>query len=632
MTRTSSSLLLLSLLTLLASCGGGSSDSASPPPPAPSPPAPPPVIDTTRPTVTSRSPDAGATVDPGLSVVTIGFSEAVSLQSNSIAEVRSGSISGPVVATTPSILATQLLLTSATPFPNGSYLVRVDGFRDASGNVMEGEVSWEFSVRPPQDLTPPTIVGRSPAPGASATPGAVITVTFSEPLATRPPVIELRAGSASGALHPGSLTANSDRTVWTLTPDTVLAAGVEYFVRVSEAIDDSGNTSVPEDWSFSLPAAGFSLVTEDLRNRNSQLLFINAFQLALTLDSARNPLLLFSEDTGASTRRAAQVIRLTDGGAAAPTVERLPLLTTTASIAEQSIRVAPDGSTLVAWVQSDESNLCTVSIFAPQLHVARFANGAWTPVGPAANSSFCSSPVDMALAVDSAGNPVVSSGEFNPSNVRIPRVRRFAAGAWSDLGTGLALRTPGTSGVIATDLIAVPGSGRFLVAWIENNSGTFRSYVAAWQDSGNWSDVGGVVATHTGGSNETTLRLAVSSTGTPFVLLRREDSLEVRRFDGSDWLQVGPVLRNAANMQPSNYSLTLVNDNPVVAWTDNANLVSLAARFDAAAAGWVQTTIRANTADLTDLMHDPVANRYWIAKRTDGFRSAVRVSRAELLP
>jgi hypothetical protein len=303
-----------------------------------------------------------------------------------------------------------------------------------------------------------------------------------------------------------------------------------------------------------------------------------------------------------------------------------------AAISEQAIKVAPDGTTLVAWLQQDVSNVCTVSIFAPQLHVARFVNGAWTPVGAAANTSFCSSPLDVALAVDPAGNPVVSSGEFGQPNIRVPRVRRFQSGAWSDIGNGLALRTPGTSGVIATDLIAARRAGGFLVAWIENNAGLFRTYVAELQDSGSWSDVGGVVATHSGGSNEATVRLAVSSTGTAFVVLRRDDSLEVRRFDGSDWLQVGPPLRDAAGMLPSNYWLTLVNDQPVVSWTNNANLISFAARFDATAADWVLTTIRANTDNLTALMHDPVANRYWIAKRTDGFRSAVRVSRAELLP
>jgi hypothetical protein len=629
MNRIPPSLPLLALLTLLASCGGGSGGSSSPDQPTPPPP---PAIDTTRPAVTSRVPDADATVSPGLAVVTIGFSEVISLQSNSIAEIRSDSLAGPVVATTASVTSSQLLLTSATPFPSGRYVVRIDRLSDSAGNQMAGEVSWEFSVRPPPDLTPPSIVSRSPAPGATAAPDALITVTFSETLVTRPPDIELRAGSATGALLPGQLTTNTDRTVWTLTPAAPLTAGSPFFVRVANATDTSGNVGVTEEWSFSLPTAGFSLVTEDLRNRNAQSQFINAFQLALTFDTARNPLLLFSQNTGANTQREAQVIRLTDGGAAVPTVERLPLLTITASIAEQAIQVAPDGTPLVAWVQSDESSVCTVSIFAPQLHVARFVNGAWEPVGAAANTDFCSSPADMALAVDSAGNPVVSSGQFGQPNIRVPRVRRFESGAWSDIGTGLALRTPGTSGVIDTDLISTPGTGRFLVAWIENNAGTFRSYVAALQDSGSWSDVGGIVATHTGGSNEASVRLAVSSTGTPFLLLRREDSLEVRRFDGSDWLQVGPALRDAAGMQPSNYSITIINGNPVVSWTNNANLISFAARFDATAGDWVQTTIRTNTADLTALLHDPVADRYWIAKRTDGFRSAVRVSRADVLP
>lgn len=613
----------------LAACGGGS-ESSSPPVTNP-PPPPPPAIDTTVPTIVSRTPDDGALILPGASTVTIVFSEVVRLSGT--LEIRSGSATGTLVTTTASAAGAQIVLTAAAPFPNGEYHVLVAQVSDLSGNQLATPSAWSFRVRPAPDLIAPSLISRSPAPDSIAATDVVIRLTFDEALANPPGLFELRSGSLNGPLIPATVTGSIDNTLWRLNPDAPLAVGTQFFVRVGNAVDDSGNGRPEENWTFSTPTPGFTLVTPDLRNRNAQDLPIDARELSLTLDGLRRPLLLFKQTSAPALMAAAQVLRFTN--TETPEVERLPLLAADAEIAEQTLRVDADDAPLVAWIQHEITNACVGSTFAPQLHVARFAAGAWTRLGGTVHVDFCVRPADVAMTVSGTGQIFVASSEqAGPSTLpRVPRVRRFDNGNWIDAGSGLALRTPGTSGVLTMALTTAPNTGRPVTAWTENNSGTLRTYVSRLNAAGTaWDEVGDAVLTHTGSGVFMSLGLAIASDGVPYVLVRQNDGLILSRFVNDAWVQVGPLLRVAPGMQPREFSLVLVDDAPVIASANGADLVAYVARLDTATSDWVISTVRANTEDLTELVHDAQNGIYWIAMRTEGFRSTPRLGRALAIP
>jgi hypothetical protein len=621
------------LFLSLAACGGGSDSSDPPvavPPPAP-PPPPPPPIDTTAPTVVSRNPDDATTVLPGLGAVTIVFSEPVRL--GGALEIRSGSSTGPLVPTTPTVTGAQITLTATAPFPNGDYHVSVANVPDESGNQLATASNWSFRVRPAPDLIAPSLISRTPEPGSITSPDVVIRLTFDEALSLPPGLFELRSGSLTGPVVTATVSGSVDNRLWRLNPEGPLPAGTQFFVLVGRAFDDSGNTRPDENWSFSTPSPGFSLATSDLRNLDAQNLPIDARELSLTVDGQRRPLLLFKQTSAPSLSADAQVLRFSNSDT--PELERLPLLNADAEIVEQTVRVDADDAPLVAWIQHEITNACVGNTFAPQLHVARFAAGAWTRLGGTVHGDFCLRPADVAMALGGNGEIFVASSEQAGPGAppRAPRVRRFDNGNWVDAGTGLALRTAGTSGVLTMALTVAPDTGRPVTAWTENNGGTLRTYVSRLNAAGDtWVDVGGIARTHAGSGFFMSLGLAVSSDGVPYVLVRQNDGLILSRFVNDAWVQVGPLLQVAPGMQPSEFSLALVNDAPVIAFANGADLISSVARLDTAANDWVISTVQANTEDLTELVHDPQNGIYWIAFRTDGFRSAPRLSRALVIP
>ncbi len=619
--------LLTCLFLTLAACGGESGSSA-PPVTTPPPPPPPPAVDTIRPTVVSRNPDDGATVLPGLSTVTITFSEAV--RAGGTLEIRSGSSTGALVPISTEVDGVQIVLTSATPFPNGDYHVLVANVADSAGNQLETPAAWSFSVRPAPDTTAPSLISRTPEPGSVAAPDVVIRITFDEALHLPPGLFELRSGSLNGPVVAAAMTGSVDNTMWRLNPDSPLPAGMQFFVRVGGAADESGNMRAEENWSFSTPTPGFSLVTPDLRNRNAQDQPLDARQLSLTLDSQGRPLLLFAQTSDPAVLGDAQVLRFTT--AETPAIERLPLLNVGTGINEQTLRVDANDAPIVAWVQQESSVGCN-NVFTPQLHVARFDAGTWTRLGGVLNEALCASPIEIAMVVDGAGDVVVASGELASGNTRVPRVRRFDGENWVDAGAGLALRTAGTSGVLVMALAVAPSTGQPVTAWTENNSGTLRTYVSRLNETGDtWSEVGGIAITHTGSGPDMDLGLAVASDDTPYLVVRQDDGLIVRRFVNDNWEQVGPLLRDAPGMQPREFSLALVADDPVIAFANGGSLVTSIARLDGGTSEWVISTVQANTDDLSELVHDAQNGNYWIAFRTDGFRSAPRLSRALAIP
>ena len=107
-----------------------------------------------------------------------------------------------------------------------------------------------------QDVTPPSVVNRSPSAGAGGVAkGVLVEATFSEPVQAATVALELRTG---GGLVPATVTYDATRRTAVLDPVGDLAAGQTYTATLSATRDLAGNAlSAPVVWTFTVVAPGF---------------------------------------------------------------------------------------------------------------------------------------------------------------------------------------------------------------------------------------------------------------------------------------------------------------------------------------------------------------------------------------
>nr|WP_253942430.1 DUF4082 domain-containing protein [Nocardioides sp. zg-1230] len=207
--------------------------------------------DTTKPTVTGRSPDAGAAGVPVGSDVTATFSEPV--QAGSVALELRGPGGSLVAGTTSYDAATRTsrLDPTAALTASTTYTATVSGARDAAGNQVD-PVSWTFTTEA-VDTTKPTVTARTPATGATGVATATnVTATFSEAVQAATPVVELRG--PGGTLVAGSTTYDAASRTVTFDPTATLGTSATYTATVSGARDAAGNQMDGVSWSFTTAA------------------------------------------------------------------------------------------------------------------------------------------------------------------------------------------------------------------------------------------------------------------------------------------------------------------------------------------------------------------------------------------
>ncbi len=213
-----------------------------------------PANDTTKPTLTARTPAPGATGVAVNATPSATFSEPV--QQSTVSFTVSGP-DGAVQATTAYDAATRTATRtpSSALQPGTAYTAAVSGAKDTAGNLMD-PVTWTFTTAA-ADTTKPAVTARVPAPDATnVATGSTVSATFDEPV---------QAGTISFTLRDaggGPVTATTaydaaTRTV-RLTPGTALAGGTTYTASLSGATDPSGNTMEPVTWSFTTATSAFS--------------------------------------------------------------------------------------------------------------------------------------------------------------------------------------------------------------------------------------------------------------------------------------------------------------------------------------------------------------------------------------
>jgi hypothetical protein len=208
--------------------------------------------DTTPPTVTARTPAAGATGVAVGTTPTATFSESV--QSGTIVmavkDANNTNVQGAAVYDGSTQRST--FTPAAALAPNTTYTVALSGAADPSGNVMT-PVSWTFTTAASAgDTTAPTVTVKTPAAGATGVSvGATAMATFSEPVQT----VAMTVKDTVGTTVPGALAYDSSAQRETFTPAVALTANTTYTVSVSGAADPSGNVMTPTSWIFTTAAA-----------------------------------------------------------------------------------------------------------------------------------------------------------------------------------------------------------------------------------------------------------------------------------------------------------------------------------------------------------------------------------------
>ena len=146
-------------------------------------------------------------------------------------------------------------LANGTDGSNGVYLYGGGGFPT---NTFQSSNYWVDVVFNPTavDSTPPTVIARAPAPGASGvSTGTTVSATFSEPVTPVPPAstVTMTLTGPSGAAA-GTVSYDTATTTVKFTPTGALANSTSYTAAVSGAKDAAGNVMAPISWSFTTAA------------------------------------------------------------------------------------------------------------------------------------------------------------------------------------------------------------------------------------------------------------------------------------------------------------------------------------------------------------------------------------------
>jgi methionine-rich copper-binding protein CopC len=230
------------------------------------------TVDNIPPTVTAKSPAAGATNVALSATVSATFSEDV--QSGTISfvlkDAANNTVAGSVAYNTTTHIAT--FTPTAALAELTTYTATVSGAQDVSGNPMSAPVTWSFTML---DASAPTVIAQSPLANATNVPvNTTVTATFSEAVQSGTIVFTLKDAANNNVA--GTVSYNTSTHVATFTPTASLSDVTVYTATVSGAQDVSGNPmSAPVSWSFTTTDTTAPTVTSHTPLTNATAVPVN---------------------------------------------------------------------------------------------------------------------------------------------------------------------------------------------------------------------------------------------------------------------------------------------------------------------------------------------------------------------
>jgi hypothetical protein len=230
-----------------------------------------------------------------------------------------------------------------------------------------------------------------------------------------------------------------------------------------------------------------------------------------------------------------------------------------------------------------------------------WVNSAWSPVGaPVEGAQKISNPApSMTLGTD--GQPFVAFAALNPTaqfGISDLYVRHFDGSSWKGVGASLSAVTgPGVFGydqsIAGCPAIAVDNSSNPVVIWqelTEDNQQTYAYYVRRFNpNTASWEALGangGKLPDFSYNACASPPSIKIDSSGRPVVAYTGFSGLLVKRFDGTNWVGLGPDDGNLGRLdfQGFNYVLNSA-DNPVLIGNEQ-NGFAVVKRFNPTSKLW----------------------------------------------
>lgn len=216
----------------------------------------------------------------------------------------------------------------------------------------------------------------------------------------------------------------------------------------------------------------------------------------------------------------------------------------------------------------------------------------------------------IGLAAGVAAAPVIAYRSPNTAGRAVLSLRTYTGTSWTDLLPGADNAGPPAAMLIDDERVAVTGSGRVLLARIENEALGKQLRVYLWSAGNGWQSLGSSVNVRPGsGSFINSLDLQLDSAGQPVLSFGESVagssggtySAYVRRWNGSDW-QTLPATGStdfAVSAPGENVNQTVLtlgaDDQPHVVYGVYAGARALWYRHHDGAAGW-SAPLRVNPA------------------------------------
>jgi hypothetical protein len=203
------------------------------------------------------------------------------------------------------------------------------------------------------------------------------------------------------------------------------------------------------------------------------------------------------------------------------------------------------------------------------IYAKRWDGSNWVQLGTTLDLITGQHANNPSLALDSSGNPTISWYEWGGASFLYNiYVKRWNGSSWVQLGTALDVNTNSSAYYPS---LALDNSGNPVVSWVESDGPSDNIYVKRWNGS-NWVQLGGFLDANID-QNAYNPRLALDGAGNPVVSWHEDDgsnyNIYVKRWDGSSWVPLGGEIDMFNGFNAVESSLALDSSgNPVVAWRE----------------------------------------------------------------
>jgi hypothetical protein len=247
---------------------------------------------------------------------------------------------------------------------------------------------------------------------------------------------------------------------------------------------------------------------------------------------------------------------------------------------------------VVAWLETN-------SQLAKNVYVKRWTSNSWQPLGSSLNQNPARDASQPVLVAKNSQNPVVAFTESNGNKAQL-YIKRWNGSTWQTLqASGLdASVNLQISSESADPSLALDTLGRPVVAFAEKNSTDFTVYVKRWTGSA-WEQLGGIYLDVVPSANAITPSIAIGTDNQPVVAWSEDQSLMVKRFDGTNWVRLEGTNINIYRAYTPSIGIDSSN-TPFLAWQedissaptlDNSNI--FVRRWDGT--NWVQVGGKLNS-------------------------------------